>query len=72
MNSPFKILVVDDNRSLAEALGDVFEAKGFEPALAFDGDGEESKKKSGCNEDDSCSVEKLSPSSSSYGLERSN
>jgi DNA-binding NtrC family response regulator len=38
MNSPFKILVVDDNRSLAEALADVFEAKGFEPTLAFDGD----------------------------------
>lgn len=37
MNSPFKILVVDDNRSLAEVLADVFEAKGYEPALAFDG-----------------------------------
>jgi two-component system, NtrC family, response regulator HydG len=37
VNSGFKILVVDDNRSLAEALGDVFEAKGYEPTLAFDG-----------------------------------
>jgi DNA-binding NtrC family response regulator len=37
MNTPFRILVVDDNRSLAEALADVFEAKGFEPTLAFDG-----------------------------------
>ena len=37
MSGAFKILVVDDNRSLAEALGDVFEAKGYEPTLAFDG-----------------------------------
>jgi DNA-binding NtrC family response regulator len=37
VNSGFKILVVDDNRSLAEALADVFEAKGYEPTLAFDG-----------------------------------
>ena len=37
MSTPFKILVVDDNRSLAEALGDVFEAKGYAPTLAFDG-----------------------------------
>ncbi len=37
MSQGFKILVVDDNRSLAEALADVFEAKGYEPALAFDG-----------------------------------
>jgi DNA-binding NtrC family response regulator len=37
VNSQFKILVVDDNRSLAEALGDVFEAKGYLPVLAFDG-----------------------------------
>src|SRR5438874_1310912 len=33
----FRILVVDDNKSLAEALADVFEAKGYEPTLAFDG-----------------------------------
>jgi DNA-binding NtrC family response regulator len=33
----FKILVVDDNRSLADALADVFEAKGYQPTLAFDG-----------------------------------
>jgi two-component system, NtrC family, response regulator HydG len=37
VNATFKILVVDDNRSLAEALSDVFEAKGYEPTLAFDG-----------------------------------
>ena len=37
MPNTFKILVVDDNRSLAAALGDVFEAKGYIPALAFDG-----------------------------------
>jgi DNA-binding NtrC family response regulator len=37
MPNAFKILVVDDNRSLAESLGDVFEAKGYEPTLAFDG-----------------------------------
>ncbi len=37
MSTPFKILVVDDNRSLAEALSDVFEAKGYEPTLAYDG-----------------------------------
>jgi two-component system response regulator HydG len=47
VNSTFKILVVDDNRSLAEALGDVFEAKGFEPSLAFDGDEAIEKVKSG-------------------------
>jgi two-component system response regulator HydG len=37
MPNTFKILVVDDNRSLAEALGDVLEAKGYIPSLAFDG-----------------------------------
>lgn len=37
MSGEFKILVVDDNRSLAEALADVFEAKGYVPILAFDG-----------------------------------
>jgi len=37
VNTPFKILVVDDNRSLAEALFDVFEAKGYQPTVAFDG-----------------------------------
>lgn len=38
MKSGFKVLVVDDNRSLTEALGDVLEAKGYEVDLAFDGD----------------------------------
>jgi DNA-binding NtrC family response regulator len=38
VSSQFKILVVDDNRSLTEALGDVFEAKGYAVELAFDGD----------------------------------
>lgn len=47
MNSGFKILVVDDNRSLAEALADVFEAKGYEPTLAFDGVQAVEKVKSG-------------------------
>ena len=37
MTNTFKILVVDDNRSLAEALSDVLEAKGYIPSLAFDG-----------------------------------
>lgn len=37
MSVGFKILVVDDNRPLAEALADVFEAKGYTPTLAFDG-----------------------------------
>jgi two-component system, NtrC family, response regulator HydG len=37
VNDEFRILVVDDNRSLAEALSDVFEAKGYQPTLAFDG-----------------------------------
>lgn len=37
MSSKFKILVVDDNRSLTEALADVFEAKGYAADLAFDG-----------------------------------
>ncbi len=37
MSSKFRILVVDDNRSLTEALGDVFEARGYEVELAFDG-----------------------------------
>lgn len=37
VSAEFKILVVDDNRALAEALADVFEAKGYVPILAFDG-----------------------------------
>jgi two-component system, NtrC family, response regulator HydG len=32
-----RILVVDDNRSLVEALSDVFEAKGYDVTQAFDG-----------------------------------
>jgi DNA-binding NtrC family response regulator len=37
MPNTFHILIVDDNHSLAEALADVFEAKGYKPTLAFDG-----------------------------------
>ena len=33
----FEILIVDDNHTLAEALADVFEVKGYKPTLAFDG-----------------------------------
>ena len=32
-----RILLVDDNRSLVEALADVFEAKGYDVTSAYDG-----------------------------------
>jgi DNA-binding NtrC family response regulator len=37
MSNTFEILIVDDNHTLAEALADVFEVKGYKPTLAFDG-----------------------------------
>ena len=38
MSEPFKLLVVDDNRSLIEALADVFEMRGYDVDLAYDGE----------------------------------
>jgi two-component system, NtrC family, response regulator HydG len=37
MTTTPRILVVDDNRSLVEALADVFEAKGYDVTQAYDG-----------------------------------
>jgi two-component system, NtrC family, response regulator HydG len=37
MSLKFKILVVDDNRSLIEALSDILEVKGYDVRAAFDG-----------------------------------
>ena len=37
MTAPQRILVVDDNRSLVEALADIFEAKGYIVDQAYDG-----------------------------------
>jgi DNA-binding NtrC family response regulator len=38
LSKPFRLLAVDDNRSLVEALGDVFEARGYAVDIAFDGE----------------------------------
>jgi DNA-binding NtrC family response regulator len=38
MSTPFRLLAVDDNRSLVEALGDVFETRGYSVDIAFDGE----------------------------------
>jgi two-component system, NtrC family, response regulator HydG len=38
MTIPFRLLAVDDNRSLVEALGDVFESRGYTVDIAFDGE----------------------------------
>jgi two-component system, NtrC family, response regulator HydG len=38
MTNPFRLLAVDDNRSLVEALGDVFESRGYTVDTAFDGE----------------------------------
>jgi len=37
MSPAFRLLAVDDNRSLVEALGDVFEARGYSVDIAYDG-----------------------------------
>lgn len=37
MKPTFRILVVDDNRAMTEALADVFETRGYEVDVAFDG-----------------------------------
>jgi len=38
MNKPFRLLAVDDNRSLVESLGDIFEARGYAVDIAYDGE----------------------------------
>ena len=37
MTTPFRLLIVDDNRSLVEALAVVFESRGYAVDLAYDG-----------------------------------
>ena len=38
MSTPFRLLAVDDNRSLVEALADVFESRGYAVDIAYDGE----------------------------------
>jgi two-component system response regulator HydG len=38
MTTPFRLLAVDDNRSLVESLGDIFEARGYAVDIAYDGE----------------------------------
>jgi DNA-binding NtrC family response regulator len=38
LSQAFRLLAVDDNRSLVEALGDVFEARGYAVDIAYDGE----------------------------------
>jgi len=38
LSKAFRLLAVDDNRSLVEALGDVFETRGYDVDLAYDGE----------------------------------
>jgi two-component system, NtrC family, response regulator HydG len=38
MTTPFRLLAVDDNRSLVESLGDIFEARGYSVDIAYDGE----------------------------------